>query len=280
MKITKSYLEKNLHKFHVPDEIPVEGVTVIGVEILHRNEINDDVEHSQQRQHDDISSRGKQIENSYRNGGIDFSKPLPIVQLRPDNKHDRIDSFGREAAWQNLGIDYYPYLVVKCEDYKSETSLRFWANRTLPKLDNAERDLVIGCIDLVEKKYIENQESDFRKWLKEVEPYRAKESIERVLTSIKDKLKTKQPKLKTWTYSDKQIQTKWVDRHWSNPPAYGFKISKDSSHPNKEGDVYQVSMFAGYEGRKILKAVQRYVETGKKTEMILAISTSIKGENL
>jgi|9_EtaG_2_1085328.scaffolds.fasta_scaffold41169_1 hypothetical protein len=274
MKITKDYLEKNLHKFLVPIEISIDDVEILGVEILRRDSINDNTEHDQSRQHDDISSRATQLEHSYRVGGIDFTKPLPIVNKREDGVYDRIDSYGRDAAFQNLGIDYYPFLIVNCKDYMAETKLRLWANRTLPKTDNAERDIIAKYIDLYSKKFVGNTEKEIIKFVNDVEPHRQKESKDRIITSIKNKLKTKKPKNKTWTYSAAQIQTKWIDRHWQSAPTYGFFLHKKKPLLNPQGNVYQISMTFGYEPRKIIDAIKRYVSEGIPTEVICNVSTS------
>lgn len=277
MVIDKKYLEKNLNKFLVPTEIPIPGVEIVGVKILKRDSINDDTEHEQSRLHDNIAARATQIQYSYQSGGIDFTKPLPIVCERNDGVHDRLDSYGRDAALQNMGVEYYVFLVVKCVDYLSESKLRLWANRTMPKTDNAERDIIAKYIDLYSKKFVGNTEKEIIDFVNEVEPYRQQESKDRITTAIKDKLKTKKPKNKTWTYSDKQIQSKWIDRHWEAVPTYGFKIS---TKPNPIEDVYQISLFHGYEPRKIMKALQRFVQEGKSTEVICAVSQAITSQEM
>ena len=125
-----------------------------------------------------------------------------------------------------------------------------------------------------EQKYgHENVLSDGRDFLKESEPHLDQVSKDRIVTVIMERLKTRKPKDKTWTYTDSGVKSEWIDKHWEEEPSYGFQTGNKY---NEGGDCYQMALPLGYEARKLYTSVKNYIEEGKMTEIILHIGKGVK----
>jgi hypothetical protein len=269
----KKELLDNLHRFKLP-EISLDGVEIIGLNVIHRDDINDEMFDNGARTQDNLSARSNSLQTSFINGGYDYNQPVGIVSDRGDGKYDRLDSFARSDAFMKLGWDYMVYCIVKCENELSETSMRMWANRMIPKTDNTQNDLVQNAVNLLQKKLILNDETSIRKWLKSVEPNRDSAFIEKCLITVKKKVKTNKPNEVTQTYTDQSIFSKWIKKHWANPPVHGFIKEKQNGF-NSKRNCYQVTLPLGYEARKLQTALEHFVDAGKKTEFILHISKGV-----
>jgi hypothetical protein len=270
MKFTKQYLEENISKFTLPI-IPIKGVTPIDIRIVSDSDINVDNRNGQVRNNDNITKRIDRFTTSFA-GGIDFSKPLPILELRSDGKYDLTDGFGRHSMISNSGQDYYIYAIVKCETNLARTKLRTWCNRKTPKDDNSESDLVTIIINSVYRKELDNNESAIREFLDECEPHLDPTSKARVYNRVFELLKTQTKPKKTWTFSDKNLKKDWIDRHWESAPKYGFSTANTY---NINGGVFQMAIPYGYEGRKLVTIMNNYHLTGKKTEVILHVMKGV-----
>jgi len=275
--MNKQYLEKNLDKFQIPD-IPIKGVKVIDIKLLNRNNINNDNIYGQSRVNDNITFRVDKFQKSFK-GGIDFNQPIPMVEERSDGKFERIDGFGRDAYFEKVNMEYWPHAIVKCSTDLAKRKVRQWCNRNIYIETNTEQDLVNSIIEAVEKKEMKNSKRAFQNYVNEVEPHLDEISKGRIINITMERLKTNpKPKSRTWTYTDSSIKTQWVDIHWENEPVYGFK--KYSKKLNIAGDCYQVAIPLGYEKRKIVKAVERWVKYNKPTEIILNVIKGVTEKTL
>ena len=269
MTLNKGYLEKNIDKFHKP-YIPYREVKVHGIKIVHRDDINNDVQEGQIRRNEDKTSRKDKFGKSF-SGGIDWEKPIPVLELRADDKYDRIDGFGRGAYLDEV-TEWYAYLIVTIKKPLIRRKLRTWLNRRTPKDDNDEQTLIYQILDAINKKEMPNTLKQITKFLDDTEPYIDDIFKGRIITSVMEKAKTKQAVKKTWTYSDTSIKTDWVDKHWADTPTYGFFTGNTF---NEDGDVYQLALPYGYENRKVFMIINNYIE-GKKTEIILHVTKGVK----
>lgn len=270
----KQTLIDNLKKFRIP-EISIKGVNIIGLRVIHKSEISDEIFDNTARTQDSLSSRSDSLQKSFSNGGIDYNQPVGILSDRGDGKYDRLDSFARSDAYMKLGWDYMVYCVVKCENKAVERKVRVWANRTLPKEDNSQNDLVTNSVLAIQNKELQNDENSIRAWFNEVEPYRDSDFIEKCVKNVLRKAKTQKPIETTQTYTDNSIHTKWIKKHWANPPAYGFIKSKGDWTYNVDGNCYQVTLPMGYESRKLKTALDYFLKDGKQTEFILHIAKGV-----
>lgn len=270
----KQELIDNLKKFRIP-EISIKGVNIIGLKVIHKSEISDEIFDNTARTQDSLSSRSDSLQKSFSNGGIDYNQPVGILSDRGDGKYDRLDSFARSDAYMKMGWDYMVYCVVKCENKAVERKVRVWANRTLPKEDNSQNDLVTNAVLAIQNKELQNDEHSIRTWFNEVEPYRDSDFIEKCVKNVFRKAKTQKPVETTQTYTDNSIHTKWIRKHWANPPAYGFIKSKGDWTYNSDGNCYQVTLPMGYESRKLKTALDYFLKYGKKTEFILHIAKGV-----
>ena len=272
--ISKKYLEDNLDKFRIP-EISIKGVKIIGLKVIHKSEISDEMFDNNARTQDSLSSRSDALQKSYKNGGVDYNQPVGILSDRGDGKYDRLDSFARGEAYEKMGWDYMVYCIVKCENNAVERKLRVWANRTLPKEDNTQNDLVTNAVSAIQNKELQNDEHSIRAWLNEVEPYRDSDFIEKCVKNISKRAKTQKPVEAIQTYTDQSIHSKWIKKHWANPPVYGFIKKKGDWSYNEIGNCYQVTLPLKYEARKLLTSLTYFIRTGKKTEFILYIGNGV-----
>ena len=269
----KKELLDNLNKFRIPD-IPIKGVNIIGLQIIHNDDINDEIFSNEARRVDNLSVRSDALLKSYTNGGIDYNDKVGIVSQRTDGKYDRIDSFARSDAFLKMGWDYMVYCVVTCETPLSERKLKLWANSKKPKYDNTQNDLVLNAVEAIQLKQLDNDANSIREFLQDVEPFRDSQFIEKCLSTVLRKAKTQKPVETTQTYTDQSIHTKWIKKHWANPPVYGFIKEKQNGF-NSAGDCYQVTLPMGYESRKLLTALKHFKDNGKKTEFILHIAKGV-----
>jgi hypothetical protein len=268
MKIDKKFLDKNIDKFHKPF-IPYRGVKVHGIKIVHRDDINNDVQEGQMRRNDDKTSRKDKFGKSF-SGGIDWEKPIPVLELRADGKYDRIDGFGRGAYLDEV-TEWYVYLIVTIKKPLDRRKLRTWLNRRTHKDDNDEQTLIYQILDAINKKEMPNTEKQITKFLDDTEPCIDDIFKGRIISSVIEKAKTKQAVKKTWTYTDRAIKTDWIDRHWADTPKYGFFTGNKF---NEDGDVYQLALAYGYEKRKLYTVIENYLD-GKKTEIILHVTKGV-----
>ena len=226
------------------------------------------------RTQDSLSSRSDALLKSYTNGGVDYNQPVGILSDRGDGKYDKLDSFARGVAQEKMGLDYMVYCIVKCENKAVERKVRVWANRTLPKEDNSQNDLVINAVLAIQNKELQNDEHSIRAWFNEVEPYRDTDFIEKCVKNVKKRAKTQKPVETIQTYTDTSIYTKWIKKHWANPPVYGF-IKEKQNGLNSAGNCYQVTLPMGYESRKLQTAIDHFVDSGRHTEFILYIGKGV-----
>lgn len=269
----KKELLANFSRFRAP-EIPIKGVSIIGLKIIHKDDISDELFDNSARVEDSLSARSNALQTSFSNGGYDFNQPVGIVSDRGDGKYDRLDSFARSDAYMKLDWDYMVYCVIKCENKSVERKVRMRANCAIPKSDNSQNDLVANAVEAIQNKEIENNEDSIEEWLRIVEPFRDNNFIDKCISTILRKAKTQKPVQATQTYTDQSIRTKWITKHWANPPTYGFLNDKRNGF-NSAGDCYQVTLPMGYESRKLQTALDHYVDSEKKTEFILHISKGV-----
>lgn len=270
----KQTLIDNFSKFRTP-EIPIKGIKIIGLEIIHKDYINDEIFSNEARRVDNLSVRSDSLLKSYSNGGIDYNAPVGIVKQRGDSKYDRIDSFARSDAFLKMDWDYMVYCVVTCETDLSERKLKLWANSKKPKYDNTQNDLVLNAVEAIQLKQIDNDINSIKEFIQDVEPYRDSYFIDKCVSTVLKKAKTQKPVEATQTYTDISIHTKWIKKHWANPPAYGFIKSKGDWTYNAAGNCYQVTLPMGYESRKLKTALDYFLKDGKKTEFILHIAKGV-----
>lgn len=263
----------NFSKFKTP-EIPIKGVNIMGLEIIHKSEVSDEMFDNTARTQDSLGSRSDLLLKSYRNGGIDYNQPVGILSDRGDGKYDRIDSFARNEAYEKMGWDYMVYCVVKCENKAVERKLRVWANCWLPKEDNTQNDLVTNAVLAIQNKELQNDENSIRRWFNEVEPYRDTDFIEKCVKNVCKRAKTQKPVEAIQTYTDQSIHSKWIKKHWANPPVYGF-VKEKQNGLNSAGNCYQVTLPLGYETRKLQTALDHFVDSGRHTEFILYIGKGV-----
>lgn len=269
----KQTLIDNFSRFRVPD-ISIPGIEIIGLKIIHKDDINDEIFSNEARRVDNLSVRSDSLLKSYINGGIDYNDQVGIVSQRGDGKYDRIDSFARSDAFLKMDWDYMVYCVVKCANDLAERKLKLWGNRGKPKTDNTQNDLVLNTVEAIQLKQLDNDVDSIRDFIETVEPHRDSYFIDKCVSTILRKAKTQKPVEATQTYTDTSIHTKWIKKHWANPPAYGF-IKEKQNGLNSAGNCYQVTLPMGYESRKLQTALDHFVDSGKKTEFILHISKGV-----
>jgi len=264
MKITKKYLEDNIDKFRKSD-MPIEGVKTIGIQIVHKDKINNKTATEQFRQFSDDKNRVIRYQTSFKNG-IDFDKPIPVLEIRPDGKYNRFDGFGRSGYLDTIS-PYYVYQIIECVDDKARILLRGRLNCKSHQEFNTELDLVQALTNLVNEKHIDNTQTELEKAMVQMEPHLTTSVIGKYVQAAMERLNTKPVKEKIWTYNASTLNN-WIKHTWDSTPKYGFKIGGNKPYFNKKSNTYQISLANSYVDRKMYQVLKNY-EDGKKTEILL-----------
>lgn len=266
----------------------ISGLEYLGKMVVNRRrDVAYNVVSSQKRTHDNVASRSHQHNTSFK-GGIDPTKPNPVLELKNTGTYDQVDGYGRDAGFDKLDWDHYVYDVFKCRNEIARADLRFWLNRKMPKEDNAEQDLINGYTDLVNRKRIKSPTLEsLTKKLKQVEPHRDAKFLGRVAQAILDRTgKSNKPEIdKITSYTADTLISQYVRENWANEPVYGF-VNGLNTHPlSGDKGKHQGSINSGKRGNasfkvKMYDAFRRYVKEGVQTEYILRIGDANTVEQL
>ena len=266
----------------------ISGLEYLGKKVVNRkSNVAYNVVSSQKRTHDNVASRSHQHTTSFK-GGIDPTKPNPVLELMDTGTYDQVDGYGRDAGFDKLGWDWYVYDVFKCHTEIARGELRLWLNRMMPKKDNAEQDLIAVFSDLIVRKRLKSQTLEsLTKRLKKVEPHRDAKFLGRVAQAILDRTgKRNKPEIdKITSYTADTLISQYVRENWANEPVYGF-VNGLNTHPlSGDKGKHQGSINSGKRGNasfkvKMYDAYRRYVKSGVQTEYILRIGDANTVEQL
>tara|TARA_Y100000310_G_C20530972_1_gene738423 strand:+ start:66 stop:1076 length:1011 start_codon:yes stop_codon:yes gene_type:complete len=282
--ITKKQLERNFDKFNLPVIDENIKITKITKEVVKLSDVATDSVLKQSRETDDIGKRVKSLKTSFK-GGVDYNQPIPIVKRRKDGtlSLSLIDAFGRFEMFDDNKQEYWVMAVVECGG-QAEIQLRGWANRVLPKEPNTMMDNVNNIAKQVEDRYITPTRKNFEEQLDIIEPHKSEEEKLQILSTLMEKFpKTKAvPKEKRFiSYRTPTIMKNWVKPHFADANRLGFKLAPNGKTKlSEKADCYYGVNESGSEIRKVLAAVDRYVNKGKTTRLLSFISgrflTSVK----
>ena len=280
--ITKKQLERNFDKFNLPvidERIKIKNLTK---ELVKLSDVSTDTYLKQKRQADDISSRANRLKTSF-SGGVDYNQQIPIVKRRRNGTLSLIDAFGRFEMFTDTKQEYWVMAVVEC-DGNAEDLLASWANRKLEKVDSTMDDNVESIASSVRKRYITDTRKNFEERLDIIEPYKSPEEKLRIINALLEMFPKSKPVPKANKFTSVRTPTvmkNWVKPHFADANRLGFKLAPNGKTKYSEkADCYYGVNESGSEVRKILSAVDRYVNKGKTTRLLSFISgrflTSVK----
>ncbi len=178
--------------------------------------------------------------------GKEFAKPYKLVY-----------GFGRSEALRLLKTKEWNFTLLEGSEDGIE-DVQASENEGFPKRLNAEVDMRKFLIGKVTTGKIAKTESAIRAKFRKVYPNRKKEVENRVVPQVLSELGVPQPyilytssaKVQDWLENNSR-ETYYTDREF-----------------DKSRDMYGVQMKEGYQYRVVLNAINKYVETGKKTYVI------------
>lgn len=279
--ITKQQLLTDFDKFKLPVIGEDIKITKMTKELVKLSEVSTDTYLKQRRQADDIGARAKRLKKSFE--VIDYNQPIPIVRRRKDGTLSLIDAFGRFEMFDDDGQLFYPMTVVECGGH-AEQQLAGWANRVLVKDDNSMMDNVENIATQVRKRYITATRKNFEEQLDIIEPHKPDEEKLQILSTLVEMFPTTKPVPKANKFISLRTPTimkNWVKRHFAEADRLGFELGpKGKTKYSEKSDCYYGVNESGSEIRKVLSAVDRYVNKGKTTRLLSFVSskflTSVK----
>jgi len=280
--ITKKQLERNFDKFPLPtidERIKIKNLTK---ELVKLSDVSTDTYLKQKRQADDISKRAKKLKTSF-SGGVDYNQQIPIVKRRRNGTLSLIDAFGRFEMFTDTKQEYWVVAVVECDSH-SEHLIAGWANRKLEKVDNTMDDNIENIASSVRKCYITATRKNFEEQLDIIEPYKSPEEKLQIINALLEMFPKSKPVPKANKFTSvrtKTVMKNWVNKHFADAKRLDFKLGPDGrTKYSEKADCYYGVNESGSEVRKILSAVDRYVNKGKTTRILSFVSskflTSVK----
>ncbi len=189
--------------------------------------------------------------------GKKYAKPWKLVY-----------GYGRSHALKDLNTKGWFFTNLEgTEDALEDVQAQ--ENEMLPKRVNEEVDMRKFLIQKVTDGKIEKTEAAIRAKFKKVYPYRRKEAMNRVVPQVLKELGVKLPYI---LYTSKSKVEEWIENHSKEDYVIGEKF-------DHERDMYGVQMKEGYDWRVVMNAMQTYVETGKKTYVLVHCGAPTSKQN-
>ena len=289
MKITKEFLEENIHKFTETDLSGFDcenlGIVIIKDEGWVFDNYNDQV-----RVTDEVDKRTNMLTNSM-NAGIDFTQPVPVVTKTKEGKYLCKDGFGRQGF-----IEKQPYYVAQLIEVKDEFELiiiRSYLNRNLPKTPNTDNDIMKIVKEGIRLKKIKDHHLAIDGLIKRIEPYLPQAKV----TELRNKVKGSKVDVPTRfaDYTSATLNNNWCNTHWNEvsmsdddrknkvkkTDKFSLKYKKDQDKAlMKVGG--KLNCFKDYISRTVITAIDKFhTYKGLETEILFYFNESFKdGEEL
>lgn len=249
-----------------PDAIALPNYTDLGVTSVKNLKISfdnihiDDEGGNNQKVETHTAQELEQLRLSFANG-VDTTEFPPAVYDRGSDHAKRyvlVYGYGRTDAIRALGQkDWIFTLLVGTPSQMEDVQAR--ENEGYPKRLNKEVDMRHHLSRKVSDGRIPNTEDAIRKEFTRIYGRTRDASCKgRVLNMVMEEVGTPQPY--RLFPSPVRVQ-EWVENHASTEHVVGGEYNEDS-------DTYGVCIGEGYQYRVIMQAVQRYMETGKYTDLI------------
>jgi len=178
--------------------------------------------------------------------GKEYAKPWKLVY-----------GYGRSEALRELQTKEWIFTHLDGNDDSIE-DVQASENEGLPKRLNHEVDMRKFLINKVTSGKINKTESAIRAKFRKVYPNRKKEVENRIIPQVMEELGVPQPYI---IYTSTSKVNDWLDNNSKNEYCTGGEF-------DEARDMFGVVMKEAYQYRAVLNAVDRYVETGKKTYVI------------
>jgi len=279
MKTKQQYVDSKRSGFHFGKEFG-NKIKFKGYEIKNRKDIIKQSNKSQVRFSDAVEKRASTLYSSFVKN-VDFNEEPPALFVRPNNKYEYGDGFGREAMFAKaeargeLLTDSWIYGVYEVpRDLEIDVSLAM--NNPLPRTNSSDNDVLEAAILKVTRGELNKTHKDFESFIKKTCPGFTSGRVTKLVNNLKDRYTSSLPVYhqSVTGYSSETLMTDWVKNHWSDADKYDFQLNLSgrgqqavlSKNTDRYTDVITSNI---YWRRKITSALHRFAETGKPTDFIM-----------
>ena len=249
-----------------PDAIALPNYTDLGVTSVKNLVISfddiyiNDEDGNNQKVETHTSQELEQLRLSFANG-VDTNEYPPAVYDRGeeyDKRYVLVYGYGRTDAIRALGQKKWIFTLLSGTPEQME-DVQAQENEGYPKRLNKEVDMRQHLSRKVVNGRIPNTETAIRKEFKRIYG-RTRDSscLGRVVNMVMEETGTPQPYR---LYPSPERVQEWIENNSSVEYVVGGEY-------NSETDTYGVCIGEGYQYRVVMQAIQRYMETGKYTDLI------------
>jgi hypothetical protein len=253
----QDYVNSDLDRVALPDYTDL-GVTSVKNILIPFDQIHiDDIEGNSQKVETHTAEEIETLRMSFSEG-VDTAEFPPGVYYRGGDKpYVLIYGFGRCEAIRALKQKEWAFTLLEGTPEQME-DVQARENEGYPKRLNKEVDMRKHLSRKVSNGRIKNTEEAIRKEFKRIYPNRKKDVMNRVVQMVIGECDTPQPYI---LYTSPSKVQDWIDNHSSVEHKIGGEY-------NPNTDTHGVCIGEGYQYRVILQAVERFVKTGKFTDII------------
>jgi len=239
----------------------VSGVKYVGIRTMLLGEIIYDFTQNKQRSADggEKASHKAQLVNSFEEHGILEDRPKIVVEDR-NGKTYLLDGYNRYAAmetWKGLSLAL-EVDVVKCADQTAREDLQIAANICLPQHEASQKSIVNTITEQIERGDLANNQASVKRKVNEL---------------CKGKDKTWKVQVITAVMTGAGTVTDW--QNWTDSQATTWLEAKHNRTTNFNYDAkrkcYGAVMKQESEYRTIMRASEKFAETGIPTEVTIAV---------
>ena len=171
MKTKQQYVDSKRSGFHFGKEFG-NKIKFKGYEIKNRKDIIKQSNKSQVRFSDAVEKRASTLYSSFVKN-VDFNEEPPALFVRPNNKYEYGDGFGREAMFAKaeargeLLTDSWIYGVYEVpRDLEIDVSLAM--NNPLPRTNSSDNDVLEAAILKVTRGELNKTHKDYESFIKKL----------------------------------------------------------------------------------------------------------------
>jgi hypothetical protein len=239
----------------------VSGVKYVGTRNMMLKEIVYDFRQNKQRSADggEKAAHKAQLVNSFEEHGILEDRPKIVVEDR-NGKTYLLDGYNRFAAmetWKGLGLALEVDVVI-CADQTAREDLQISANICLPQHEASQKSIVNTITEQIERGDLANNQASVKHKVNALCKGKPKTWKDQVVHSVMSGAGT----VVNWqNWSDSQSTT-WLTAKHGRTTNFNYD-------PNR--NCYGAVMKQESEYRTIMRACEKFAETGIPTEVVIAV---------
>tara|TARA_Y100000310_G_scaffold132366_1_gene131414 strand:- start:189 stop:1211 length:1023 start_codon:yes stop_codon:yes gene_type:complete len=276
----------DLSKLKKPEYPGIPNVKVIDIKLINIKGIEtDDVKWNESRFHGTDPRKIIEIERYFQEFGYKPDERLPAVYYPKSNSSGeprKTNGFHRDDVCERLGINQYPHAILEFSGTEEEQRLAkrrvaLYDNspvHTSPKNDSTEKDIFHGVVKSVDEKLIPNTKKSVESEVLLCDPSRKlnNRSLKRIASLVMNTVDT--PDREILYSTDKAIDWKYQYAR-SESWEFGWEI-------DIERNMYGILVGDNqdYIDRSIFRALELYIESGRKTYIIAYVDAPTKNKTI